>query len=479
MSTPRADRRAMSVVVTVVGLFCAAGLYRAVAALFLYVPLDPNEGWNAYLAAAAVSGRPLYPGPQQFLVNNYPPLSFYLVGGLGRALKDDIFAGRMVALLSFFTVAGLIAAVARKMGASALPAIFGAAFFSSVLLLESDYVGMDDPQLLGHALQLVALSILLRESRSLGVLVAAALLLVIALFVKHILFILPVAVFAWLLLVDRRRALTLGAFFLAFGILGLLWFRSAFGTGLLGHLVSPRGWSLSNLESGLSHSWGWLLLPLAGLGWLLVKEPESRYAKFCVIYSALALAMGLVSLGGDGVDVNALFDAAIALSLTAALVLDVVSRRWALSSVAALALVSPLAIILFICIDSDWYTNAFWTRPWSDENRTSEADVAFLKSVRGPALCETLALCYWAGKPDAFDVFNLSEAYTAGTLSPRPLLAAIGQDRFAVVEFESPKSALSLGRSFLDAFESHYVQSRVSDDGYFFVPRRAATPRAP
>jgi hypothetical protein len=49
--------------------------YRA----FLNIEIDMNEGWNAYLADAAIHGSmPLYPSPDSLVTNNYPPLSFYL-----------------------------------------------------------------------------------------------------------------------------------------------------------------------------------------------------------------------------------------------------------------------------------------------------------------------------------------------------------------------------------------------------------------
>ena len=39
----------------------------------------------------------------------------------------------------------------------------GALYFAAVLLIGSDYVGMNDPELLGHALQGAALVLLLRS----------------------------------------------------------------------------------------------------------------------------------------------------------------------------------------------------------------------------------------------------------------------------------------------------------------------------
>src|SRR5258708_25428438 len=60
---------------------------------------DPNEGWNAFQAARAIGTGPLYSGPQALTGNNYPPLSFYLVGWAGRLLGDPIVAGRVMPLL--------------------------------------------------------------------------------------------------------------------------------------------------------------------------------------------------------------------------------------------------------------------------------------------------------------------------------------------------------------------------------------------
>ena len=58
-----------------------------------YIPLDPNEGWNAYFADAAIHGGVLYPPADALITNNYPPLSFYIVGAIGHLTGDTIFAG--------------------------------------------------------------------------------------------------------------------------------------------------------------------------------------------------------------------------------------------------------------------------------------------------------------------------------------------------------------------------------------------------
>ena len=55
-------------------------VYRA----FLNIEITDNEAWNAYFADAAMGKMPLYPSTAQLITNNYPPLSFYIVGLAGR-----------------------------------------------------------------------------------------------------------------------------------------------------------------------------------------------------------------------------------------------------------------------------------------------------------------------------------------------------------------------------------------------------------
>ena len=70
------------------------------------VEIWPTEGWNAYLQDAAASGRRLYPSADDLTGNNYPPLSFYAVGYLGKIFGDNLFVGRALSIVALFGVAG-------------------------------------------------------------------------------------------------------------------------------------------------------------------------------------------------------------------------------------------------------------------------------------------------------------------------------------------------------------------------------------
>ncbi len=228
--------------VTLLALIVLPLLARNGLTIPAHVPLDPNEGWNAAHALAAH----LY--PRSLMVNNYPPLSFYLVRAVTALTGDAIIAGRIIAFVSFLLVCGGIAAAIRRMGGGRAGAVFGALFFAAVLLVASTYVGIDDPQMLGHAVQMGALLLLLR-----GRMIAAALLFAASLFAKHNLLAPAFGRGPGAVshrpprpLLHRRR---LGAF-----ALGLAAFRLAYGVNLWTQLASPRLSSSANLQIAVTPS---------------------------------------------------------------------------------------------------------------------------------------------------------------------------------------------------------------------------------
>jgi 4-amino-4-deoxy-L-arabinose transferase-like glycosyltransferase len=208
----------------------------------LHIPVNYNEGWNAIFDARAVTpgAGPLYPPSDSFVFNNYPPLGFYLVGALGRYVFGDmIVAGRIVALFSLLSAAGLIGFCVCRLGGTRRAGI--AAGLLLLLFINSYYkiyVAVDDPQWLAHATMLAGLAILLRggvgrlrkglpDTR----LVAAALLVVAGGFIKHNLVALPLAVTVWLVVLNRRAATV----WMATGLAGL-------GAGIAA-IAALHGWA--------------------------------------------------------------------------------------------------------------------------------------------------------------------------------------------------------------------------------------------
>ncbi len=196
----------------------------AVAALYLQplssittrVPASYDEGWNAYNAAAAIGGGRLYPPPDALIADNYPPVSFYVVGEFGRVVGDNIIAGRLIALASLAIVAGNIFLVLRSLDARPLACGFASLVYLAYIgAFFYGYVAIDEPQWLGHALETGGLVIFLmsrgRHPGWLGLLAPA--LMAVAGLVKTNLMPLPLAILIWCAIYDRvelRRWLAIG-----------------------------------------------------------------------------------------------------------------------------------------------------------------------------------------------------------------------------------------------------------------------------
>jgi hypothetical protein len=466
----RANDLLFLAVLVVLGIGCAAGLYLVLAQILLHIPLDPNEGWNAYHAQAVIAGTPLYPGRGSLMINNYPPLSFTVVGLSGLVTGDAIIAGRILSLLAFLAIALLISAIARAMGAGLRPALFGALLFASTLLLGSDYVGMNDPQLLGEAVSLAALFVLVKAPRTVGRIVGAAALFVVAAFIKHNLVVMPLGAAIWLLLYTPRFALLFVNVGLLLAGVAVLAYGAVTGTNLLAELNSARSysWAAASLAA-----WNWLALafvPLVGTALLPLLDRDNPNVRFLAILAILGVLAGYYFLGGAGVDVNAMFDADIALALASALLLERLSMRYGIDGIAAAILAAPFAITLYLAATPDWFTGNFWLRPGADDAETAGKNIAYLRAHPGPALCETLSLCYWAGKDAQVDVFNLGQAYKTGARSDAALVALIREKYYATVEFET-FAPFALTERVREVLLANYRVDHVDDDGVFLVPR--------
>lgn len=418
-------------------------LARNILAIPVLSPLDPNEGWNAAHALSLLRGQALYPSPQSLMVNNYPPLSFYLVAAITGLTGDAVIAGRILALLAFLAAGTGLVFLMRQMGGGRFGQICAALFFATNLLITSDYVAMADPQLLGHALQLAALFLLLNRRICPAALVFAA-----SLFVKHNLLALPLASLIWLWMQDRHNGWRFAATGIAAVAAGLIVFQLSYGVSLATVLSSPRLTSLSNVALAVPHLW-WAPLPLATLA--VVRAP---WKGFCFLYAGLALLLGLVFSAGDGVDANAFFDLVIACALAIGLVANVTPFRAALCAL-------PLPLFLAFHFHDN---NFFFTR---DFRQQSARNIAFLASRPGPALCEQLSLCLWAGKGAAVDVFNAGEQIKIGARDPAPLIRMITAHHFAVLQLEDLGA---LGTEVRAAIARNYRRHHSDDNGTFFTP---------
>jgi hypothetical protein len=462
---PSADRLLRLLSASILAL-CLLAFVRVSLLAGAQLPLNFNEGWNAYHAADLAAGRPLYPDPSQQFFTNYPPLSFLLIAPAGRVLGDPMLAGRVIALAAFAAWVLLIMIAARRLGCSRSASMFGGAVLATFMFVFSDfYVGVNDPEILGHALQLGGLLLLLRERRSGTAIASAALLFTAGVFVKNNLIALPLAGVVWLLIVDRRagvRLVTAGAII---GAATAAACYAAFGSQFVAQVLAPRGYIPAKAAMMW---WQWtrrMILPLAALFLVAWRGRRDPSVQLVTLYAIASIAVGTALSGGEGVYWNAMFDADAAMALTATIAIGWVTPAAAVP----VAFLAVPALVIAMSASIHWLSPRFWFDPkWSDKAAVA-GDIAFIRGRPGPALCEDLALCYWAGKPVEADIFNVRQRSRYEWWRVETLIRRVQAREFSTAQFE--ENGRSLGPQFEEAVRANYRIDHSSEFGGFWVPR--------
>jgi hypothetical protein len=407
----------------------------------LVIARNRSEGWNAYHAQAAFDGAALYHPAGALLANNYPPLSFLLTAAVMHLGPDGVFAGRLIAALAFVACATLIGALVHAQTGDAVASLVAATAFACWMAVhQPEWVGIDDPQLLGHALLLGGL-LLLARGNGLVAPMLAALLCVAGLFAKHNLLALPLAAFAWQLRVRPGRAALFALAGAALAVLGFLECWLAYGSDLLDGMLAPR-------VTSAARAWRLLLLGAAGLAPLLclgafaaTERDARRFSWFVGLYLMLGAALGVVQFAGEGVNGHAIDDAVIAASLGAGLLVARAGRRW-------VAIAATAAAVLLAGPDLSDVKDMLQPGAWMAQQRArslaTRQMVALVASRPGAAICDTAVYCYWAGKPQLVDSFHLDQLLALRLSDGADLLAAVQDgDVGAITLLPGPPDALA------------------------------------
>jgi hypothetical protein len=419
----------------------AAPLHR----LFLHVPGDSNEGWNAYHDVLALSGGLLYPPMDSLITTNYPPLSFYIVGALGKWLGDDIIAGRLVSLVSLVLVTVNVFRLTRLLGGKLFFAAFSALLFLLYVAMHaSEYVAMDDPQWLGHVfITFGALNFF--EARTatahpLRHIVLSSLWCVAGVLIKHNLIVLPLALLIWSALYDRRYLFLWTTVSLLIGVAAMTLASIAYGTAMFeGIFLHQRVMSLQILGGNIDR----FVMPLTPLlvyaALLCSVMRQDRQGGFVLIYTLVAGVFGLLFLSGHGCDVNCLFDLMIALCICAGLVGERATSQFANAArpwtAAAIGLV--IASVCFPSFANSLEAGIKAVREDRAQRQAYAELIAQIASSRGPVACEMPSLCYWAGRNFDIDPHNFLEKITTGKVDPSFLRRRIDKGYYYYIQATS------------------------------------------
>ena len=380
------------------------------------LPLEiwPNEGWNAYLADAAFTAK-LYPLPDGLTGNNYPPLSFYLIGALGALFGDALYIGRALSLIATIVIGLCAAAVVLRFGAGRIAAAVAGLWFVATMARFFDfYVGMNEPQLLAHAVMNVGLVWFLARKDAGRPVEPAVLLMVLAGFFKHNIVAIPLVALLWLARDNWRLALRATLLGAAAAAAGLAILAIAY-PNFVADMVQPRVYSLGRSLDTIGRTQ--FVLP-ALIVWAIWawRERRTPAADFTALLIAASLATYLIQKSSSGVDENAQFELVFAVAVGVGLAFDRLRRNpwpsgWSPKRVELIIVVVLLVRLLASTRFEFAYALASpeYRALGTDHAKIAHAEAARVAAVATPVVCSNVVVCRMAGKPYVFDHYKVSQ----------------------------------------------------------------------
>jgi hypothetical protein len=445
--------------------------------------IDYNEGWNAYYCNAAVSGEPIYDNKTEWTGVNYPPVSFYLVGFVGRIMGDQLLAGRCISVLSLLLIVIGTGCLVRKLKGDVFDAIFASVFCLGLFVADAPhYMGMDDPQLLANVIILGGLMLYLQNPSRL---LLIAMLCSVGIFVKHTVIALPVAITIDLFFRSRKDFLKWTVYLLLV-LAGLtLIIQVSTGGEFLQQLSADRRYSMEKLVYWLIRLGKWILIPLlVASPWLFHSLKRDVY-RIIPVYLITSLFIGIVFSGGIGTDVNMFFDLFIILSVAAGLLFSYFRSTLQNINFKPHLVSFLLSVVLSVSLFSGFLQQCKNLETCFQSPLKEKAflkDSNFLRSRSGPVLCENILLCYSAGKIFEYDPFFAREKLLLGEQDEGELLNLLEKGYFKTVQLDhklperyfknmnytTVKENGYFTENFMRALGSHYVLVRKNDGSNFF-----------
>jgi hypothetical protein len=409
----------MSLLAALAALFSTWPVWRA----FLPLEILRSEGFNAYHADTALSApATLYPPPDGLIANNYPPLYYFLTGGLAQVFGDAVYVGRAISLLATLLLGVVAASIVRQFGGCTTATILAAAWYiATVSRFYDEYVGTNDPQLLAHMIMAVGLLWFFsryKEGRSVE---PAVLVMVIAGFFKHNIGAIPVAALIWLALDDSFKALRaalFGALVTSAGLATCSWLWNPY---FIGDMLLPRIYDVDRALSFLRSANRWL--PALAL-WALWawQERHSKAARFTIIHVSASFALFLLQRSAQGVGANGQLDLVFAIAIGIGLTFDRLKVAWmeweptrvravVLALLLAGLIASPRMEFAYVLLSPDYRATA------ANNAAIARAEAARLAAISHPIWSWNLVICRMAGKAFVYDYFKASQMVATGTYS--------------------------------------------------------------
>jgi hypothetical protein len=454
--------------------------------------INYNEGWNLYNADRLIHGAIVY-DDNYWRINNYPIGSFLIIAAANVLFHDLLLSGRLVALVSFAAIAVFAAMAVRRFGGGRTDAVFGAGCaMGFCYLMAPAWIMADDPQTLGEAIMLGALvSYVARPPGRLNLL-RTAFLVALGGFVKHSLLAIPIAITLDLAFRSPRRVvfwLVSCAGFVT-GFLGLT--QIVAGGDLIDHLMSPRRFGWYGARYHLMKYLRLFKFPLT----VIVLGASLFLAADRMILAAwgiISIISATILSGFEGTSYNMFQDAAVFLGVAAGVVMSEL-RKSEFRGRLARMLTSALPFLVaqpILARVPDTAVQVYDGRALLESDRKRQetflADAKFVSDKQGPAICESLLICYVAGQPFILDPFNSRQSILSGRLDQGELIRRIAAREFAVIQLHADicddpttqschilhyrQKVDRFTDEVLYAIDQYYGVTRRSAFGSFYVPK--------
>ena len=456
-----------------------------------------NEGWNVYNAQRLIDHELIYDS-DYWRINNYPIFSFLLVVSVNFIVHDLLLSGRIISLVSFVTVGILAAATIRRFGGDRIDAVFGGGCARGFCyLVAPSWVAADDPQTLAEALMIGGFVSYISRPPDRISLLRTAVLVMLGGFVKHNVVAIPLAItFDMAIRSPRRLSFWFGCC-TGLAVSGIGVTHLVAGGAFVDHLLSPRVFAWYGARYHLMKYLRLSEFPFAII--LLFARPIFwRDRHILAAYGIISISAAAIFAGFEGTSYNMFQDAAVFLALAAGVMLHelrgFISAEASVNARAAkFALsVAPLLLAQPILVRSpEAFAQIYRAGGLLEIDRRAErfflAEAEFVSGSHGPAICESLLLCFRAGQPFTLDPFNSRELILAGKLDQNELIQRIAARAFGVVQLradicDDPEAVychIRHDRRKFDRFTDDvlYAVDRYnqiawrSQDGTFYVPK--------
>lgn len=461
------------------------GLTYQILALSHPYPLDYGEAPLVDQAMRLGAGQNIYRADiasPPYTISNYPPVYVAALVPFVALFGPNFWAGRVISWLSALASAAFLALIVHRLTKDRLAAVITGSLFLAVpyVVYWSSLLRVD---LLALALSLAGLYLLASRPTARWSLIAAAMLLVAAIYSRQSYALAaPLAAFVWLWAHDWRQAVRLAAWVGGLTLILFLVLNTLTQGGFYFNIVTANvnEFGMERLEGNLRRfrDTAPVLLLTGGLA-LVLAFRRIRPWPLLVPY-LIGAALSTLTIGKIGSNVNYFLELSAALSLAAGAVVAW-SRRASGSHVLRVVL-----LVLLAFQSGDLMRTTLDEYAWQLKGRRAALGAlhdleALVAQAEGPVLAdEYMGMITLQGRPLTIQPFEVTQLAQAGLWDQTPLVQRILDKEFSLILIHYfPEFAVYKERwtpEMLSAIGRSYVASQLLADTRIYRPFSSRAP---